>query len=214
MPSKNPSRLYLSPRPKATSNPPFLCWSLLPSVLTPLSLSVEIFISSHCTPTWALASSSTTLCPHLLSTRCLTQWGLVIRLLPIHTPWALGLSMPGTTATWWKLLLVIPFVLSGYTTRSIFSLTATLFPWSLLFTDCEFSPWSMIFHLTFYHQVVGSRRLKDQKKSIQHPGCMLLELLVTRDGHTAISMTLSKGVSYKGSPLQQLCLLKTPPLET
>lgn len=76
VPSKNRSRLYLSPRSKATSNPPFLCWSPPISADSSQPLSVEIFISSYCTPTWALASSSTTLCPHLLSTRCLTQWGL------------------------------------------------------------------------------------------------------------------------------------------
>lgn len=109
-----------------------------------------------------------------------------------------------------KPLFILPYVLSICITHSLYCM-ATFFPWSLLFTDCRFLHWSIIFHLTFPHHVVGN--FNDNNESIQHPGFMVLELLVSRDEHVFVSTMPSKDNSWV-SQRNSLCLLKVPPLET
>lgn len=191
MPSKNPSRLYRSPQIKGHKQlSPFLCWSPPISADSSQPLTVEIFnfFSTVQLPGPLLTDHQ--LC--VLICWALDAWSSGDRSFScsLHTIGA------GPFYSRHHSHLVKAALYFSHSFCLVIQPTASPLsppPSFLWFIDCEFSPWSIIFHLTFYHQVVG--HLKDQKESIQHPGCMLLELLVSRDGHAAISTTLSKEVS-------------------
>lgn len=124
---------------------------------------------------------------------------------------ALGTTLsPGKNCSFY--FSILPFILSIYIAQSLFALISPFFPESLLFIDWGFRPWSMIFHLTFYHDVIGHSH--DQKEGIQHPGFMVLELLVSRDAMLQFQSHPQWMFPKRVSHYNSLCLSKVPPLET
>lgn len=108
MPSKNASRLCRSLQIKGHKQlSPFLCWSPPISADSSQPLTVEIFIFpplyNYLGPCLLIISSASSFAEHSFDDPVGTGHSPTP-----HTPWALGLSIPGTTVTWWKLLFIFP----------------------------------------------------------------------------------------------------------